>query len=389
MKSKRKIRIAIDTHSMDRRIGMGTGVFTRSLVECLRPYRDEFDITLVHREPIPEDPLYKEFNEIIIPKIPFPRYPGVLSELAFFLKNVGRFDVYHFAHYRLLPTHLFAPARHRTTMQFDGGSQTNVDANEVVRPSLYERMCWFFYRRAFHGFFVTSKAGQDAVHMYRHISRKKIPIIYGGVSTIFKPQGDRSARHEIGKELARKYGTPEKFIVSSGRLDPHKNILRLVEAYAILRKKYNITLPLVATGGVHTPDYSERVLARIEELGLTNDITIFKVPDTNDMPKFFAAAECMIFPSLREAFGLPLSEAMAVGTPTLAGRAHAFIEVGGDATYFFDPLDEEDMARSLATVLSDTELQDELIRKGCEQAKKFTWEAHAAGFIEYVRKLTR
>jgi glycosyltransferase involved in cell wall biosynthesis len=387
MKKERKTRIAIDTSSMDGRIGMGTGVFTRSLVEHLRPYRDEFDITLVHRQSVPDDPLYQDFAELVVPHIQLPKFSGVVSEFMFFLRNWGRFDLYHFAHYRLLPTHLFAPARHRTTMQYDGGAQTSADAAMTTQPSLTERFWWFFYRRAFERFLTTSAFGAEALMVYRHLPKEKITILYGGVAPMFVTQGAREDRHAIGKELAEKYGMPERFIIASGRLDPHKNILRLVDAYALLRTKYGIDIPIIVTGGVHTPGYSEQILARIEELGLKDQFIVFKVPDSADMPKFYAAAECMIFPSLREAFGLPLAEAMACGTPTLASRAHAFIEVGGDATTFFNPLDIEDMAGSLAAVLADTSRQNELIRKGYEQVKKFSWDAHAAGFAAMVRAL--
>jgi hypothetical protein len=87
-------------------------------------YRDIFDITLIHREEVLEDPLYKEFKEIIIPRVNLPKFSNFISELWFFLTTKQRFDIYYFSYSRLYPTFWLAPAKKIVFAAMDGGPQT-------------------------------------------------------------------------------------------------------------------------------------------------------------------------------------------------------------------------------------------------------------------------
>lgn len=370
-----KICVAIDTSSMDRRPGMGTAIFTRSVIQNLLPYRDVLDVTLVHRQSIPEDPIYKEFNEIIIPKIRTPKLSNLISDIWFYMTTKQHFDIYYYAHYHLPLSVVLAPAKKIVSMQYDGG-----DGKFHLSNAL-----WLFWRWYIDAFIVSSQFGKEALAHNRKVSAGKIHILFGGTESIFHPLTDPEAAK---KTLLEKYQIAVPYIVASGRLDPHKNILTLVRAYDILYKRHGVRLPLIVTGGVHEPEYSKLVLDEIKNLGLEKNIRILRVDRFQDMPLFYGLAEFMIFPSLREGFGLPLVEAMACGVPTIASRATSLVEVGGEATRFIDPYDPSDIAEAMKEVLENKNgIRETLVTRGFEQAKKFTWQKHAEGVVELYKKL--
>jgi len=381
---KRKLKVAIDTTYMDRRNAKGTAIFIRECVAQLVHYKNELDITLIHRESIPEEPLYSQFKEIIIPHIKLKRGSRLISELIFFLTTKERFDVYYFAYSKLPPHFLFAPAKKIVSMQYDGGPDTaGVDLGTTVgkiRPWMLPLM-----RRFVDIFIATSEFGKRGLVERRGLPEKKVQVAYGGADTSFHPINQIVARAYLEKEYS--LGS-QPFIVASGRLDPHKNILRLIEAYDILRTKYNVRHPLIVTGGVHMSGYSELVLAKIAELKLEPYVTILLVREFKEMPYFYSGADIMVFPSLYEGFGLPLAEAMRCGVATVASRGSSLTEVGGDATEFFDPTNPEDMARGMYAVLSNEDYRKALCERGLIQAEKFTWEKHTASMVEIFKQLS-
>jgi glycosyltransferase involved in cell wall biosynthesis len=87
---------------------------------------------------------------------------------------------------------------------------------------------------------------------------------------------------------------------------------------------------------------------------------------------------------LHEGFGLPVLEAMASGVPVICSRIEPLTEVAGDATFFVDPYDHEDIAHGIAALLKDTALREKMIEKGLARAKKFTWEATALTTLDFL-----
>jgi glycosyltransferase involved in cell wall biosynthesis len=101
------------------------------------------------------------------------------------------------------------------------------------------------------------------------------------------------------------------------------------------------------------------------------------VPD-EDLPAFYAGAQALVLPNVYEGFGLPVLEAMACGTPTVASNASCIPEIGGEAALYFDPLDTAAMADAVRRLLRDAGLQGELRGRGLAQAARFSWERAAA-----------
>jgi|GEM_PF-1754738 len=374
----RKVRIAIDSTYMDRRPAKGTAIVIRDNVTEVLRHTDMFELTLIHREPIPEDPIYSRAREIIILRIPLPKFANFFSELWFFLTTHERFDVYYFSYSRLYPTFWLAPARRIVWNAGDGGPQTAGFTGQAKgRAPWYVRI---FLSRV-HTIVAISDFGRNGIMRTYGLDQERVSVVYDGIHPrFFEPIADT----DVSAALAR-YGIRAPYILDVSRFDPHKNILNLLDAYAALRAAGKVTHQLVFVGGRHMPEYSDTVERRIAELGLEKDVYIAPFIIDEDMPAVYRGADCMVFPSLYEGFGLPVIEAMASGTPVIISDIDALVEVAGGAAHIVDPHDIESISRGMASVLQDAAYSGELTRKGHERAKHFTREAHGEALVSVLR----
>ena len=165
-----------------------------------------------------------------------------------------------------------------------------------------------------------------------------------------------------------------------GGLSPHKNLIRLVEAFAQGAPDDGL---LVLAGDVldvfhtHVPEIRAAILRH--DLSSRVIMTGF-VPD-EDLVFLYSRAHALVSPSLMEGFGLPAVEAMACGTPVISSRAGSLPEVVGDAGVYFDPTDVGSMASAIRAFLSDDDQRDAMARRARERAALFTWEASARALV--------
>lgn len=161
-----------------------------------------------------------------------------------------------------------------------------------------------------------------------------------------------------------------RYVLTVGNQKPHKNLARLVRAFA--RVEERDALRLVVTGPPNaelvTLAHAEGVVERLVFLG--------RVPD-QALPDVYRGAEALVFPSLYEGFGLPPLEAMACGTPVVSSTVTSLAEVVGDAAVVIDPLDVDSIADGIDRVLRDDQLRQALRARGIAQAARFSWERTA------------
>jgi glycosyltransferase involved in cell wall biosynthesis len=216
---------------------------------------------------------------------------------------------------------------------------------------------------------------RDAIRFYR-IPEEKITVIYEGVNPRFRP-----ASPETIAAVRARYNLPEHFILYVGTIEPRKNLTALLEAFHHLLATHDLRLVIVGKKGW----LYEGFFRRLRELGL-GDRVIFTgyVPD-EDLPAIYSAADLFVFPSLYEGFGLPVLEAMACGTPVICSNTSSLPEVAGDAAFLVDPTDVCSLAGAMEQALTDEHLRSELMAKGLERARWFTWEKAAAKTLEVYR----
>ncbi|MGH2461404.1 MAG: glycosyltransferase family 4 protein, partial [Chloroflexota bacterium] len=172
-------------------------------------------------------------------------------------------------------------------------------------------------------------------------------------------------------ELSVRYDLPSRYFLFVGTLQPRKNLLRLLEAYARLRQADQSAAGLVLAGrpGVGASDLRRRA----EALGILDRIRWLSYVPREHLAPLYAGAVAFVFPSLYEGFGLPILEAMAWGTPVVSSNAGALPEVVGEAGLLVDPHDVAGLAVAMEQVLGDQSLRERLIQAGRARAGYFTW----------------
>jgi len=176
--------------------------------------------------------------------------------------------------------------------------------------------------------------------------------------------------------LRRRHGLPEPMILYLGTLEPRKNLPRLLEAYALLRRRPGVRHRLVLAGGRGW--YYDEIRAAVERLGLRDEVLFPGYVPEEDKPLWYSAADLFVYPSLYEGFGLPPLEAMACGTPVVVSNTSSLPEVVGEAGLCVDPLDPEALARAMLALISDRERHRAYREAGLARARAFTWRTTAA-----------
>jgi len=222
-------------------------------------------------------------------------------------------------------------------------------------------------RAAAHLIADSSATQRDLIERYG-VEPDKITVVYPGYDdTAFQPVSDEEAIEAV----KTRYDIAGDYILFVGTLQPRKNLIRLTEAFSNLQPPTS-NLQLVIAGKKGW--LYEKAFRRVKELGLEGSVLFPGYVAAGDLPALLSGARLFVFPSLYEGFGLPVLEALACGTPVVCSNASSLPEVAGDAALLVDPLDVGGLAAALARVLGDEELRAELIQRGFEQAKGFSWE---------------
>jgi len=219
---------------------------------------------------------------------------------------------------------------------------------------------------------VPSRAVERDVVERLGVCEDRVAIVAHGCEPRFQPTADGAAL----RGAAARYGLPPRYVLAVGTLEPRKNLVALLRAYARLRAAAGDRPPgLVLAGSrgwLDSPIYQT-----VRSLGLEEVVRVPGFIDDDDLPAVYSGAEMLAFPSLREGFGLPVLEAMACGVPVVASNASALPEVAGDAALLVDPYDVEALAEAMGRVLRDDALRRRLRRAGIARAGQFSWETAA------------
>jgi glycosyltransferase involved in cell wall biosynthesis len=159
-------------------------------------------------------------------------------------------------------------------------------------------------------------------------------------------------------------------VLHVGTLHARKNLVRLVEAFGEVRDTVGGLLLVLAgrPGWGFGP-----IKRRVEQLGLHAQVILPGYVDEADLPALYSGARLVAFPSLYEGFGFPALEAMSCGAPVVAANTSSLPELVGDAALCVSPQDSHALAEAMSRILTDEALRDELVRRGFEQARRFSW----------------
>jgi glycosyltransferase involved in cell wall biosynthesis len=228
-------------------------------------------------------------------------------------------------------------------------------------------------RRAAAVITVSHHARRDLLRVLR-LPPEKVEVVYQAAPEAFRPVRERAPLARLQRELRQKYRLPEEIILFVGTLEPRKNLVRLLRAFAQVRRcGYRHRLVLVGARGWLMQAFDRE----LERLGLADAVQHLGYVAAADLPGLFNLATLFIFPSLYEGFGMPPLEAMACGTPVVTSNNSALHEICGNAAHLVDPLDEESLAEGMLQLLGSAELRAELSRRGLKRAAHFSWHETA------------
>jgi alpha-1,3-rhamnosyl/mannosyltransferase len=225
---------------------------------------------------------------------------------------------------------------------------------------------------------ISEATRRDLLSAY-HLAPDKVTTVPLAADPCFHPQ---PASHVDA--MRRQFSLPERYVLYLGINKPHKNLVRLVEAWAQLQP---LPLPLVIAGA-WDPRYPQP-RQRAQALGLKRVILwLGPVPDAS-LPALYSGATVFVFPSLYEGFGLPVLEAMACGAPIICSNTSSLSEVTQGAALSVDPLNVSALTEALQRVLLDAELRHMMQQRGLAQAGRFSWLQTAEGTLAQYRAVTR
>jgi len=218
---------------------------------------------------------------------------------------------------------------------------------------------------------------KDIVDRYS-IKPEKIEVIYSGIDERYK--NVTTDKHDSC--LGDRYGLERRYILGIGRA-PRKNATKLIKAFSLFKHKDDFDLVIT---GVSTDSIMYKELYSLAvQLNIEGSLKVLGYIPDSDFVHLYKSAECFVFPSLYEGFGLPMLEAMACGTPVITSNITALPEIGGDAAIYVDPYSEEQIAVAMDRIVENSVLRDTLIEKGYRRAQEFSWRKTAEETLQLYK----
>jgi glycosyltransferase involved in cell wall biosynthesis len=353
------MRVAIDTRKIH---DFGIGTYIRNLLRQLARIDRDTEYVLLCREAdlgiaAQLGPNFRSVRE------PSPNYSLREQIHVPWVLRRERPDVYHAPHY-ILP----AAVRCRSVVTIHDCIHLmfpqylpNRAAYAYARASM-----WAAARRSDCILTVSEASKKDILHLF-NVKPEKIVVVYNAIDEHFStsPSDEHVAR------VRERYQLDHKFVLYVGNIKPHKNLVRLIEAFSRLRRTHD-DLKLLIIGdeisklpALRRAVHSHKLHKHVRFLGYLRDDTLTVL---------YRLASVFVFPSLYEGFGLPPLEAMASGTPVVTSNVSSLPEVTGDAAVLVDPYDVESIEDGMRRVIDDPVLAATLRRKGLQRAREFSWE---------------
>ncbi len=381
------LQIALDT----RRVAdFGIGTYIRNLVRALARVDDRNRYQLITTETaVPEfSDLPPNFQTAIFPAAKKGTRPGLAQiRYGLFLRKLEA-DLFHIP---LNAVPLLMPKPYLVTIH---DMSTLLFASQL---GFRNRLRHFYLRRGLlraDRVMAVSMATCRDVEAVLGIPASRMRVVYNAPDPTFHASGARVRGEEIDSpEIQRvldRYRIHYPFLLYVGRTNPQKNIPRLVEAFAVLRGEIqehpvyrDLRLLIIGDEISRYPALRHAVIhSRVED---TVRFLGFLPIDT--LRAFYQAASAFVFPSLYEGFGLPPLEAMACGTPVVCSNVNSLPEVVGDAAEIVNPENVFDIARGMREVLLDRPRRSQLVERGFEQARRFSWERTAQQVLDAYEEI--
>ncbi len=279
-----------------------------------------------------------------------------------------------------IPAHVLPllPPRRSVVTIHDLGYEYYPEAHPRAQR-LYLRLSTSWSARAATRIIAISEATRRDLVRFTGISADKISVVYHGVHQRFQP-----SEPEVSAAAARKYGLDGAYLLFISTIQPRKNLVRLIDAYA-QALAIHPELPPLALGG--KPGWlTTQIEARATALGIAQQVRFLGYVADADLPALIGGATIYLLPSLYEGFGMTVLEAMACGTPVITSTVSSLPEVAGPAAILIEPTDPAALARAISDLAQDPARQADLREQGLAWAKRWTWERSARQTLDVLEQ---
>jgi len=226
---------------------------------------------------------------------------------------------------------------------------------------------------------VSRSTAKDLKQLF-NIKPQKINVVYNGFDV------NKIPLKRSNQEILAKFKLPKKYFLFVGTLEPRKNVINLVRAFKLFLEKNqaqkDVVLVICGQLGYH----SEEVMQELLDLGLKRSIRYLGYVTHNEKIELIKHSSAFIFPSFYEGFGLPVLEALALGSPVITSKVSSMPEIAGKAAVYIDPKNINEIARAMRDVLAKPGLARKLHDTGLKQAQAFSWETCAQETMKVYQK---
>ncbi len=362
------MKIAIDIRRMTE---FGIGTYTRNVVRTLGRLDRENKYFLIGS---PEK--VKEIGSLpgnfhTVPLLEPDSTTKGYFEFRVILKRL-ECDLVHIPHLFWLPRAL--PCPYVMTVHDLLEHMSRAKGRSGMRRALYYQLT----RRVLKGaarIFAVSQFSKSEIEKLFGLPSRQIEVVYNAIDERFLHGHATDADRQL---IAERYLVTYPFLLYAGRISPHKNLVRIIEAFSALRgelekegKLPDLKLIIIGDDLSGHPDLRRTVIRG----GVQNEVRFLGFVPIEILRIFYDVANVFLFPSLYEGFGLPPLEAMAHGTPVVTSNTSSLPEVVGNAAVLVNPENVFEIMRATHRVLIDQNLREKLRQRGYEQAKKFSWDS--------------
>lgn len=260
-----------------------------------------------------------------------------------------------------------------------------LEKRQSASKSLYQEMGWHYRRMVVPRILPRCRKIITVSHFECRRIREALGLPENQITAVYNGYNPHFVPQTVQPETIRKYVDAGEYLFFLGNTDPKKNTPRVLKAYQLYLEQSERKLPLLIA------DLKEEFIDSILKEQRIEDIKSHLyfpgyIPNT-DLPALYNGAFAFLYPSLRESFGIPMLEAMACGTPVIAGNTSAMPEIAGEGALLVDPLCAEDIADSLLSLERNKTAYEAQRTYGLERVKQFSWRKSAEALLEIYRNV--
>lgn len=251
------------------------------------------------------------------------------------------------------------------------------DLSFLHHPSFIKKVQLLFYKKYTPKFLAKARSiatvsefsKKDIITRYK-TDVSKIDVVFSAAKEIFQPLTDAAK-----EEIKNKYTGGKEYFVYAGAIHPRKNLMNLLRAFSVFKKRLQTNMKLVLAGRLAWK--YESFAESLKSYKYRDDVVLKGYVPEDELVKIIGAAYGMVYPSLFEGFGVPVLEAMQADVPVITSEGSSMQEIAGDAALYADANNHTDIADKMMLLYKDEKLRKELIEKGRKVSKHYTWDKAA------------